>query len=96
MPALVLGSVSKAATYQGATAISTTDSLGLFAGGDSAVSNSLLTARTGGFRGASGTGSFGVTSNNPVRSKAMSGAANGQIVLAQADTAVAMAQGERA
>ena len=89
--------IAKAQTYNGATAISTTDSVGLNRGGDAvAISNNVRTTRTGTMRGASTAGSMGVTSNQAVGSKALTGAANGAIVLAQANEAVALAQGERA
>lgn len=58
------------------------------------VSNSMLTATTGYAPKASKAGSFAATAQ-PVSAMALSGAANGKIVLAQADTAVAMAQTEK-
>ncbi|KAF8057915.1 hypothetical protein HT031_005861 [Scenedesmus sp. PABB004] len=96
MPALVMGGMAKATTYEGATSISTTDSLGMNAGRRSSVSSTILTARGGVLRGATRSASYGVTSNNPILSNAMSGAANNHIVLAQANEAVSMAQTERA
>lgn len=97
MPALTMGQVAKSATYQGALAISASDSLPLNRGGRGrvAVSGNLLTTRTGSMRGATRTASWGTTMQ-PVGSKAMSGAANNHIVLAQANEAVSYAQSERA
>jgi hypothetical protein len=64
MPALVMGQVSHAATYEGATSISASDSLPLNRGGGrarTAISSNLLTTRVGTLRGASRTASWGVT-----------------------------------
>jgi hypothetical protein len=64
MPALVMGNMAKAATYEGATSISASDSLALNRGGGRsrvAISSNLLTTRTGAMRGASRTASWGVT-----------------------------------
>uniref|UniRef100_A0A383W345 Uncharacterized protein n=1 Tax=Tetradesmus obliquus TaxID=3088 RepID=A0A383W345_TETOB len=97
MPALTMGQVSHASTYEGASSTAASDSLALNRGGDRsrvAISGNLLTTRTGSMRGASRTASWGVTMQ-PVGSKALSGAANSHIVLAQADSAVAYAQAER-
>jgi hypothetical protein len=58
-----MGNVAKAATYEGALSISASDSLPLNRGGRGrvAVSGNLLTTRTGSMRGATRTGSYGVT-----------------------------------
>jgi hypothetical protein len=64
MPALVMGTMTKAATFEGATAISASDSLALNRGGGRsrvAISSNLLTTRTGTMRGATRTASWGVT-----------------------------------
>ncbi|WIA39401.1 hypothetical protein OEZ86_005505 [Tetradesmus obliquus] len=97
MPALTMGNVAHASTYEGASSTAASDSLALNRGGGRsrvAISGNLITTRTGSMRGASRTASWGVTMQ-PVGSKALGGAANNHIVLAQADSAVAFAQTER-
>lgn len=101
MPALVASGVSVSETYEGAEAIASTDSLALNAGGRKAATSIATNMRSawppvlkpaGITR--QGVTSFAVT-NRPVVSSAGSGPANGKIVLAQADSAVAMAETQR-
>uniref|UniRef100_A0A383VSI7 Uncharacterized protein n=1 Tax=Tetradesmus obliquus TaxID=3088 RepID=A0A383VSI7_TETOB len=99
IPVLVTNGASVSQTYEGATAAAMPEAIMVNQGGKrgnrkTVVANSMLTATTGFAPKASRTGSFGYTAQ-PVGSLALSGAANGKIVLAQADTAVAMAQTEK-
>ncbi|KAF6250716.1 hypothetical protein COO60DRAFT_1568831 [Scenedesmus sp. NREL 46B-D3] len=99
IPALVMNGAAVSQTYEGATAAAMPEAIFVNQGGKrgnrkTVIAHGMLTASTGSAPKASRAGSFGVT-GQPVGSLALSGAANGKIVLAQADTAVAMAQTEK-
>lgn len=96
MAVLSVGGVALAETYQGAEAVATSDSLAMNTG-KTVIAASQLNSRPQVFRSTVKDTSrparaFGVTSGNGVGSLAMSGAANGKITLAQAESAVAMSQ----
>lgn len=79
----------------GANAVSTTDSVEMYQGdGKTTLSANHVTTPPSKVAHASKSGSFGSTSW-PVGSLAMSGASNGNLLLAQADDAVALVQVER-
>jgi hypothetical protein len=97
MSALSVGGMVLAETNEGAEAASATDALALNKGrepGQTTIAASQLISRPPVWRAfiPGRTRSFGVTSNQGVGSLAMSGAANGKVVLAQAESAVAMSQ----
>lgn len=100
MAVLSVGGVALAETYEGAEAASASDALAMNKGnrrnrpGQTTTAASMLNSRPPVFRAVDNarTRSFGVTSNEGVGSLAMSGTANGKIVLAQAGSAVAMSQ----
>jgi hypothetical protein len=92
-------------TYEGASAISATDALPHNKGGKfTPVAYNNLISRPGVWKQGvqkrkvwgSSRGSWGLSNNQGVGSLAVSGIANGVITLAQADTAVAMSQSEKA
>jgi hypothetical protein len=100
MAVLSVGGVALAETHEGAEAASASDALALNKGnrrnrpGQTTTAASMLNSRPPVFRAVDNTRtrSFGVSSNEGVGSLAMSGMANGKIVLAQAESAVAMSQ----
>lgn len=99
MAVLSVGGVALAETFEGAEAVSASDALAMNKGeepGQTTTAASMLNSRPPVFRPtdtkSKRTRSFGVTSNQGVGSLAMSGAANGKVVLAQAESAVAMSQ----
>lgn len=97
MAVLSVGGVALAETFEGAEAASASDAVAMNKGGrpgQTATAASQLNSRPPVFRAVDNkrTRSFGVTSNNAVSALAMSGAANGKVVLAQAESAVAMSQ----
>jgi hypothetical protein len=99
MAVLSTGGVALAETFEGAEAVSASDAVAMNKGsepGQTAMAASMQNSRPPVFRPTNierkRTHSFGVTSNNGVGSLAMSGAANGKVVLAQAESAVAMSQ----
>lgn len=99
VPVLVTNGAALAQTYEGATAASMPEALIVNQGGrggnrKTVVANSMLTSTTAPAPKASKIASLASTAQ-PVGSLALSGTANGKIVLAQADSAVAMAQTER-
>lgn len=99
MAVLSVGGVALAETFEGAEAVSASDALAMNKGeepGQTTMAASMLNSRPPVFKPTDTkkkrTRSFGVTSNQGVGSLAMSGAANGKVVLAQAESAVAMSQ----
>ncbi|WIA29753.1 hypothetical protein OEZ86_012228 [Tetradesmus obliquus] len=99
VPVLVTNGASVSQTYEGATAAAMPQAVIVNQGGKrgnrkTVIANSMLTSSTAAAPKASKVGSLASTAQ-PVGSLALSGAANGKITLAQADSAVAMAQTEK-
>lgn len=103
MSALSVGGVALAETYQGAEAVSASDALAMNKGGangkrirdKTTMAASQLNSKPPPFKPTDKkrpTRSYSVSSGEGVTSLAMSGAANGKIALAQAESAVAMSQ----
>jgi hypothetical protein len=96
MAVLSVGKVALAETHEGAEAASASDALPMNTGKTSTAS-SMLISKPPAFKGTDAvkgkrTRSFAATSSVGVGSLAMAGPANGKIVLAQANEAVAMSQ----
>ncbi|KAF8071032.1 EGY1 [Scenedesmus sp. PABB004] len=95
MPAVVIGGVSHAQTYEGATSTSSSDSFGVNRGGrGTAISGDYLTSRQPVLRRAR-PGQSWATTMESVNSAALVGRTDGPVVLAQAMNAVAMSHMER-
>lgn len=99
IPVLVTNGASVAQTYQGATAAAMPEAIVVNQGGKrgnrkTTIAKSMISSSTSAAPKASTIASLASTAQ-PVGSLALSGAANGKITLAQADSAVAMAQTEK-
>jgi hypothetical protein len=102
MPALVIGGYSLAETFEGASAIAASDAVALNRGGRgraasrTTIASSMRIGRPRAFRNTdvAAKTSFGVSASEPAGSVATSGVANGKIVLAQANQAVAVSQSQ--
>lgn len=96
MPAVVLGGIVHAQTYEGARATAGTDAIPLKAAGPGvATASQTITGTTGPLIGATPGQSFAATANNGVRSASIVGAANAHAALSQAEHAVSYAHAER-
>jgi hypothetical protein len=95
MAVLSVGKVALAETHEGAEAASASDAVAINTGKTS-TSASMRISKAPVFKGTDvkkkRTRSFGASSSVGVGSNAMAGAANGKVVLAQANEAVAMSQ----
>lgn len=94
VPTLAMGSAALAQTWEGATAVSASDSVLTNVrgkrGGTTTARNMVTSNATPLPSRANRIGSFAAGTSEPVKSMALSGAADGVIALAQADHAVAM------